>query len=73
MADVPDEVNRHKHDHNHRNVQETRKLHSTNCVNCFLILTSSALKVDLHFVKNIATLIICHPIFNKRETGSTVI
>ena len=33
----------------------------------FLILTSSALKVDLCFVKKIEALITCHLIFNKRE------
>ena len=35
MADVSNEVNRHQYNHNHRNVQETAKLHYTNCVNCF--------------------------------------
>ena len=33
----------------------------------FLISTSSALKVDLCFVKNIETLIICHLIFKKKR------
>ena len=39
----------------------------------FLILTSSALRVDLCFVKKIETLIICHLIFNKMEIWTTVI
>ena len=39
----------------------------------FLILTSSALKVDLCFVKKIEILIICHLIFNKKEIWTKVI
>ena len=39
----------------------------------FLILTSSALRVDLCFVKKIETLIICYLIFNKMEIWTTVI
>ena len=39
----------------------------------FLILTFSALKVDLCFVKKIETLIICHLIFDKREMWTKVI
>ena len=35
----------------------------------FLILNSSALKVNLCFVKIIATLIICHLIFIKEKCG----
>ena len=73
MTDVPNEVNRHRHYHNHTNVQETAKLYSTNCVNFFLILTLSALRVDLRSVKKIKTLIIYHPIFNERSIGSTMI
>ena len=39
----------------------------------FLILISSALKVDLCFVKKIKILIICDFIFTKREIWTTVI
>ena len=39
----------------------------------FLILTSSALRVDLCFVKKIETLIISYLIFNKMEIWTTVI
>ena len=30
MTDIPNEVNRHKHDHFHTHVEQTGKLHSTN-------------------------------------------
>ena len=39
----------------------------------FKILTFTAQRVELCFEKNIETVIICNPIFNKREIGSTVI
>ena len=55
------------------NVQETAKLHSTNCVNFFLILIFSALKVDLCFAKKIEILIFYHLIFNKEEIWSKAI
>ena len=48
-------------------------LHSTNSVKFFLILTFNALRFGLRCVKKIKTLIICHPIFNERSIGSTVI
>ena len=72
MTDIPNEVNRHYH--NHINVQETEKLHSTNCVN-FFIMTFSALRVDLRSVTKIKTLIICHNIFkiNRIDSGLKII
>ena len=49
MTDVSTDVSTHAH--NHTNVQETEKLHTTNYVNFFLILTFSALRVCLRLTK----------------------
>ena len=52
VTDLSNEVSRHKHDHNHANVQATESYILRTVFKFFKILTFSALRLGLHLIKN---------------------
>ena len=66
MTDIPNQVNRHWHDHKHTHGEGTGKLHSTNLVIFLKILTFRALSVGSCFMKKIITSCYVLNIFNAK-------
>ena len=62
------ELRIHLHAHNHANLQKTEKLHPENKTTfIWNILTFSAYRVSIVFLKYFKTLVICHSVCNKAK------